>query len=130
MHKMKRLQFFALCLCVSVVCPSFANEITTPAEVWAGFDPRAEPLEVEVLKEWDEHGAHYREFFFTGMTHEGSKVRVYAVYSAPIGAMKLPAVLHIHGGGQTAYAPWLKHWNNRGYAALTFNWGGRWEGRK
>ena len=25
-------------------------------EMWAGFDPRAEPLEIEVLKEWEEDG--------------------------------------------------------------------------
>ena len=26
------------------------------ASMWSGFDPRAEPLEVETLKEWEEDG--------------------------------------------------------------------------
>src|SRR5687768_3589440 len=99
-------------------------------ELWADFDPRGEPLEIEIVREWDEGGSHLREFYFTGMTYEGEKVRVYAIYGAPIGAKKVPATLHIHGGGQTAYQPWVKYWNERGYACLSFNWGGEWPGRE
>jgi dienelactone hydrolase len=102
---------------------------TTPQAVWAGFDPRLEPLEMEILKRWSQHGAVYTEFTFTGMTHEGSRVRVYAISSAPEGKLRLPGVLHIHGGGQTVSPRWLQFWNDRGYAALTFNWGGMWPGR-
>ena len=29
-------------------------------ELWAGFDPRAEPLEVETLKGWEEDGVVLR----------------------------------------------------------------------
>ncbi len=103
---------------------------TTPESVWAGFDPRDEPREVEVLRRWTEHGASYREFTFTGMTHEGSRVRVYAIASVPEGRTRLPGVLHVHGGGQTVNPAWLRFWNDRGYAALTFNWGGVWPGRE
>lgn len=102
---------------------------TTPSAVWAGFDPRAEPLETQIIKRWNEHGARYTELMFTGMTHEGSKVRVYAISSAPEGQKNLPGILHIHGGGQTVSPGWLRFWNDRGYAALTFNWGGKWPGR-
>ena len=63
------------------------------------------------------------------MTHDGSKVRVYAISSAPDGKKNLPGVLHIHGGGQTVNLRWLQFWNERGYAAMTFNWGGKWPGR-
>jgi hypothetical protein len=101
---------------------------TTPESVWAGFDPRHEPLEIETLNRWSEHGARYTEFTFTGMTIEGSKVRVYAISSASMGKKNLPGVLHIHGGGQTVNPAWLRFWNDRGYAALTFNWGGEWRG--
>ena len=58
-----------------------------------------------------------------------SKVRVYAISSAPEGQKNLPGILHIHGGGQTVNPGWLRFWNERGYAALTFNWGGKWPGR-
>ena len=58
-----------------------------------------------------------------------SKVRVYAISSVPEGQKNLPGILHIHGGGQTVNPGWLRFWNERGYAALTFNWGGKWPGR-
>ncbi|HZL87325.1 MAG TPA: prolyl oligopeptidase family serine peptidase, partial [Pirellulaceae bacterium] len=106
-----------------------AEKLTTPQQVWAGFDPRVEPLEIEVQKTWEEDGVVLRELTFTGMTSADSKVRVYAIYGAPKDGQHLPAVLHIHGGGQTAYAPWVKYWAQRGYASLTFNWGGKWPGR-
>src|SRR5262249_44657917 len=35
----------------------------------------------------------------------------------------------VHGGGQTISPQWLRFWSDRGYAALTFNWGGAWPGR-
>ena len=102
---------------------------TTPEAVWADFDPSKEPLEIDVTKRWGEHGSNLTEFTFTGMTHEGSKVRVYALFSIPEGKDHLPGILHIHGGGQTVDPQWLRFWNDRGYAALTFNWGGAWPNR-
>ncbi len=81
------------------------------------------------MKTWTENSAIYREFTFTGMTHDGSKVRVYALSSVPEGKTKVPGILHIHGGGQTVNPQWLRFWNDRGYAALTFNWGGVWPQR-
>ena len=71
----------------------------------------------------------FTEFTFTGMTHEGSRVRVYAISGVPEGKDHLPGILHIHGGGQTVNPQWLRFWNDRGYAALTFNWGGAWPNR-
>src|SRR3954470_24875614 len=82
-------------------------KLSPPERVWSDFDPRAEPLEIEVLKRWCEHEANYTEFLFTGLTNGPEKVRVYAIYSAPVGGTNLPAVLHIHGGGQTVNPQWL-----------------------
>jgi len=102
----------------------------TPQEVWKDFDPRAEPLEIETIRKWTEDGCNYHEFYFTGEKYKGERARIYAIYSAPAGGKKLPGVLHIHGGGQTVCAAWLKFWNERGYAAMTYNWGGEWENRE
>ena len=113
----------------AVAAPHSQPAPTTPSAVWAGFDPRSEPLDIQVSKQWVEDGARYTEIWFTGMTNGCERVRVYAIYGAPVGGANLPGILHIHGGGQTAYQPWLKFWNGRGYAALTFNWGGYWENR-
>jgi dienelactone hydrolase len=98
--------------------------------VWADFDPTAEPLEIDVLRRWTEGKAECAEMTFTGMTHEGQRVRVYAVYGAPLGGKNLPGILHIHGGGQTVSLRWLRFWNERGYAALSFDWAGRWPKRE
>src|SRR5580704_4529018 len=103
--------------------------LDTPEKVWQGFDPREEPLDIEVLKEWTEDGANYKEMYFTGMTHDGEKVRAYAIYSAPKNGKNLPGIMHIHGGGQTVSPRWLKFWNERGYAALTFDFCGKWKDR-
>ena len=130
---MDQLRVLTRCVALSVglgpVVSASEPPPTTPEAVWAGFNPRKEPLEVEVLRRWTEHGAVHTEFTFTGMTHEGSKVRVYALSSAPEGKTGLPGVLHVNGGGQTVNPKWLRFWNDRGYAALTFNWGGVWPGR-
>lgn len=103
--------------------------LLTPQQVWRGYDPRAEPLDLELLRQWTEGGARFREVYFTGKTVGDEAVRVYAIYAAPEGGSDLPAILHVHGGGQTVNVNWLKFWTGRGYAALTFNWGGEWPDR-
>jgi dienelactone hydrolase len=104
--------------------------IDTPEKVWADFDPRAEPLDIEVKKQWTENGGDYTEMYFTGMTEGSDKVRVYAIYAVPAGKNRVPGILHIHGGGQTASVRWARFWTERGYALLTFNWGGKWKDRE
>ena len=48
--------------CLLLLAPAVS---TAPDAVWAGFDPRREPLEIETVKRWNEHGARYIEFTFT-----------------------------------------------------------------
>ncbi|WP_158560713.1 alpha/beta hydrolase family protein [Paenibacillus contaminans] len=104
---------------------SQCREMLSPEQVWEGYDPRAEPLEIELLKQWTESGISFKEMYFTGKAAGSTKTRIYAVYSAPEGGKLLPGILHVHGGGQTANLDILRYWNERGYAALSFNWGGR-----
>lgn len=103
------------------------ESIDTIEKLWAGFDPRHDPLEIEVLKEWDEEGIHLSELYFTGETWKGVKTRVYAIQGAPREGKKLPGLLHIHGGGQTAYAGWVRFWAKRGYACVSFDYCGEWQ---
>lgn len=103
----------------------FQGEMLTPEQVWKDYDPSLEPLEVEVLKQWTKDGNIFKEMYFTGKTIGEEKVRIYGVYSAPMGGKQLPGILHVHGGGQTVNKDILHYWNERGYAALSFNWGGR-----
>ena len=118
-------------LLVVLALPSETQaETMTPPEIWRGYDPRAEPLDEEVLRTWSEDGVEYKEVYFNGEKFDGKYVRIYGIYAAPAGGRNLPALLHIHGGGQTVNEAWLKEFAGRGYAVLTFNWGGKWPNRE
>ena len=66
MMQMKRVyRSLFVIACISCSVAAAADPETLPPlkngrasknfeEMWAGFDPRADPLEVEILKEWEE----------------------------------------------------------------------------
>ncbi len=60
---------------------------------------------------------------------ERAKVRVYAIQGAPRQGTRLPGILHIHGGGQTASLDWVRYWVKRGYVCVSFDFCGPWEKR-
>lgn len=97
----------------------------TVDELWEGFDPKSEPLDVEVAEEWKEDGLVFRTVIYTAETAGGQRARIAAFFGFPAGKEHLPAVVHIHGGGQTASLSYVKYWARLGYAALSINWGGR-----
>lgn len=95
-------------------------------ELWSDFDPRQDPLEVEVVREWKEDGGIYRYVRFLIGNFKGKPARMAAFYGFPEDANgQLPAVMHMHGGGQRAFMEEVKTYVGRGYAALSVNWGGR-----
>ncbi len=95
-------------------------------ELWADFDPHKDPLEVEVVREWKEAGGVYRHVRYLIGTFKGKPARMSAFYGFPEGTKsRLPAVMHMHGGGQRAFLEEVKTYVDRGYAALSVNWGGR-----
>ena len=86
--------------------------------------PAREPLDVQVVREWREDGGNYQLPLYTVGTFKGAKSRVAAYYGFPVGKKKLPAILHLHGGGQRAFIDYVKYWVGLGYAAMSINWGG------
>jgi len=94
-------------------------------EIWAGFDPRAEPLDVETLKAWEEDGVVLRVVRYRVGVFKGQKAMMAAVYGFPRGAANLPGLVQIHGGGQ--YADYRAVLSNarRGYATISISWAGR-----
>jgi len=102
-----------------------AETITSPAELWRGYDPEALPLDVQVLRTWTEEGCTYEKLTFTGE----AGTRIFALRGAPEKGKRLPGVLHIHGGGQTASPEWVHYWARRGYVAVSFDFSGPWAGR-
>ena len=99
-------------------------------ELWGDFDPRKDPLEVEVIREWKENGGVFRYVRYLIGTLKGKPALMAAIYGFPDGAKgKLPAVMHIHGGGQRAFLHEVKLLVGRRYAALSVNWGGNGTGK-
>src|SRR5208282_320291 len=90
--------------------------------LWAGYDPKKEPLDVEVLKEWEEDGVVLRVLRYRIGIFRGQKAMMAAVYGFPKGGTKLPGLVQIHGGGQFAdYKAPLAN-AKRGYATISIAW--------
>ena len=67
-----------------------------------------------------------KQIFYTGVPFQGKPTRVFAYYGIPSDSKlkvngKVPAMVLIHGGGGTAFARWVKVWNERGYAAIAMD---------
>ena len=94
-------------------------------EMWAGFDPRMEPLDVEMLKEWEEDGVVLKVLRYHIGVFKGQRAMMAAVYGYPKGGKHLPGLVQIHGGGQ--YANYQAPLSNakRGYATISIAWAGR-----
>jgi len=94
-------------------------------ELWKGFDPRKEPLDVEVLKEWEEGNVVIRIVRYRIGIFKGKKAMMAAVYGFPKGGKSLPGLLQIHGGGQYADSKAVVTNAKRGYATISIAWAGR-----
>lgn len=98
---------------------------STVDELWKGFDPRAEPLAVEILKEWEEDGVVLRVLRYHIGIFKGRKARMAAIYGSPKGGKNLPGLVQIHGGGQYAHHNAILTNARRGYATISISWAGR-----
>lgn len=94
-------------------------------QLWAGYDPRSEPIEARVVREWQEDGLTLRYVLYSIGNFKGKPATMAAFYGFPTGEHRLPAVMHLHGGGQRAFLQIVKRYAKRGYATLSVNWGGR-----
>ncbi len=94
-------------------------------QLWSGYSPRSEALDMQVVREWKTDGLVLRYVTYSIGTFKGTKARMAAFYGFPEGSERLPALLHMHGGGQRAFLSVVKQYANRGYAVLSVNWGGR-----
>ena len=95
-------------------------------ELWADYEAldKSTPLEVEVLKEWEQDAIVCRIVRYQVGIFKGSPSRVAAFYAFPKGGSNLPALIQIHGGGQSASLNSVVTYAKRGYASVSLNWGG------
>lgn len=107
--------------------PALNNDLApqTYKSLWADFDPQSEPLDIEILTEWQEDGVVLQVLRYRIGIFKGQKAMMAAVYGYPVGGTKLPGLLQIHGGGQ--YADYRAVLTNakRGYATISIAWAGR-----
>ncbi|OQA85786.1 MAG: Alpha/beta hydrolase family protein [Lentisphaerae bacterium ADurb.Bin242] len=62
--------------------------------------------------------------FLSGPGYQEKETRIFAWHALPEGASKdakVPGIVLVHGGGGTAYAPWVKKWTDRGFAAIAID---------
>ena len=97
----------------------------TLRQLWAGYDPRAEPLEIEILKEWEEDNVVLSVLRYRIGVFKGQKAMMAAVYGYPKGGSNLPGLVQIHGGGQYADHKACLANAKRRYATVSIAWAGR-----
>ncbi|MFO0906281.1 MAG: acetylxylan esterase [Pirellulales bacterium] len=102
-----------------------ATPPSTVAELFADIDPRREPLDIQTVREWREGDVVLRYVTYHVGHFKGRPARVAGFYAFPASGRKLPALLHLHGGGQRAFLHEVRFYAQRGYACLSINWGGR-----
>ena len=97
----------------------------TVEDLWKDYDPSAEPLKTQLVREWEEDGVVIRYLRYYIGTFKGKPAWMSAFYAFPKNAKNLPGVLHMHGGGQRANLTLVKFHASQGYGALSVNWGGK-----
>jgi len=118
-----RITLLAVLLLAPPAAALAADVPQTVAATWADFDPRAEPLETELIRESLEDGIVSRQVRYVVGTFNGEKTRAAAFYAFPAGAQQLPGIVQLHGGGQRGQAETVRFWAAHGYAAIAVNWG-------
>ncbi len=81
----------------------------------------SKPPAYELAAGYDEPGL--QAIFYEGEPFRGRPTRVFAwlgIPDVPEGE-KVPAMVLVHGGGGTAFASWVRLWNDRGYAAISMD---------
>jgi len=94
-------------------------------ELWADYDPGKEPLDVQIVREWHEEGTTLRVVRYNIGTFRGQVSKMAAFYAFPEEARtkKLPALIHLHGGGQRASLDNVRYAADNGYVGTSINWG-------
>ena len=124
---MKKYFFYStLCLFLSFSLLSASPQ--TVSELWKNYDARAEPLNTEIIKSWEkDKGAFKLVRYLVGNlkgSNKSAAPKMAAFYGSPKNGKNLPAIVHIHGGGQRASLSRVEYWVSLGYAAISINWGG------
>lgn len=95
-------------------------EFLTPLEIWDGYNPSAEPLEISALSESESDGVKYSTLYFTahGSGKRAKKIRAYGLLAKPLGEGPKPAVLYMGGIDEHVNKKYIEPFVKRGYITL------------
>lgn len=106
-----------------------ANVPQNVIELWKNYDPQTAPIKTEIIKEWESEPSKFKLIRYSVGELKGSnktaQPMIAAYYALPKNSNHLPAIVHIHGGGQRASLSRVEYWASIGYAAISINWGGK-----
>ena len=136
MNKNIEITCLALVVCLGMSLNAFSKDTFTPykstaevpqnvTDLWKDYDPRAELLDVEVVKEWKAEGVTTRYITFKVGSFKGADSRIAAYYSFPDNGQRHPAFVWSHGGGQRAERGRGIYFAKQGFATVDINWLGR-----
>ncbi len=76
-----------------------------------------------MFEDKDRSSGEVKALFFEGLPWKGKATRVFTYCGIPKtdGKTKVPAMVLVHGGGGSAYIPWVQLWVSRGYAAIAMD---------
>jgi len=87
-----------------------AKHLATPIQTWDAAEVEPQP--------------NVKGIYLEGAPCQGKPTRIFAWVGLPPNASKehpVPGIVLIHGGGGTAFAHWVSHWNSLGYAAISMD---------
>lgn len=97
------------------------DEVRFPCQLWLT------PI-FERASQYDRQDQGVQAYFLQSVEYNGSPTYVFAYVGIPDTASEenpVPGIVLIHGGGGTAFADWVKMWNDKGYAAIAIDTEGR-----
>ena len=97
--------------------------ILTPVTLWKDFDITL-PLCEEVIAEYTDGNAVYRELYFKGRQTKNGRVKIYAKYAFPCGAEEFPAVMILFEAGFPFDETYVKRYLSAGYGVLCVDYCG------
>src|SRR5579872_3165822 len=121
------LQFLKLSRCIVLAMALTSIAVTTRAFAQAREVPvKWNPIVFDEPKYHDAPGFEapgVKAIFYDALPFNGKPARVFAWLGLPKvkAGKKSPAIVLIHGGGGTAFDPWVRMWTARGYAAIAMD---------
>lgn len=103
------------------------SEVGVDQDLAAAFEPLIRASAQPTIHDASRRANGLTEFFLDGTPYKGRPTRIFALYGKPdkpfssavLKPGKMPAVVLVHGGGGTAYEPWVRRWNEAGFAAIS-----------